>query len=243
VPLLLAAGHTVDALARTDAAEAQLRDLGADVRRGSIDDLAAITAGAAESDGVIDFANTHDFTNPLAKKRTPLPEPVDQNGHTMYERLTADTDQDFVVFILGMRVNRWASVRSWRPVIQAMPRMLTELRANPDLGMMKAYSCWLFGGPAALQYWRSFDDLLAYSRKSDAAHLPAWRDFNRAAAKTDAVGIWHETYKISSGQWEAIYGGMSPVGLAGAVGQRSLKKQSTAEQRLASGRAGGQLEA
>ena len=33
----------------------------------------------------------------------------------------------------------------------------------------------------------------------------AWRAFNRAARNTDAVGIWHETYRATAGQWETIY--------------------------------------
>lgn len=150
----------------------------------------------------------------------------------MYERKTAEIDADFVVFLIGLNVNRWTAVRSWQPAMQAMPRMLSELRRRPDLGLLKAYSGWMFGGPASIQYWRSYEDLVAYSRSTDSDHLPAWRAFNRAARKTDAVGIWHETYRVTNGQWETIYGGMTDVGLLGAVGGRSLDQKSTSAMRI-----------
>lgn len=124
----------------------------------------------------------------------------------MYQRKSADFDGDFVVFLIGMNVNCWRAVRAWLPVMRAMPRMLAELTANPDLGLLRGYSGWMFGGPATAQYWRSYDALAPYARSADAEHLPAWRAFNRVARTTDAVGVWHETYRITSGQWETIYG-------------------------------------
>ena len=62
------------------------------------------------------------------------------------------------------------------------------------------------------------EQLLAYVTQRDAAHLPAWRDFNRKAAASGAVGIWHETYVIEPGKYENIYNNMPPYGL-GAVGR------------------------
>lgn len=44
-----------------------------------------------------------------------------------------------------------------------------------------------------VQYWRSMDQLLAYAENKDAAHLPAWRDFNQSVGTDGSVGIWHET--------------------------------------------------
>src|ERR1700678_4614794 len=61
---LLAAGHEVTGLARSDASAAALEAKGARVRRGDLDDLAGIRAGAEESEAVIHLANKHDFANP-----------------------------------------------------------------------------------------------------------------------------------------------------------------------------------
>src|ERR1700744_377295 len=60
---LLAAGHEVTGLARSDASAAALTAKGAQVRRGDLDDLDAIRAGAESAEAVIHLANKHDFDN------------------------------------------------------------------------------------------------------------------------------------------------------------------------------------
>ncbi|HST85871.1 MAG TPA: SDR family oxidoreductase [Kineosporiaceae bacterium] len=66
---LLAAGHEVVGLARSDASAASLQAKGAQVRRGDLDDLDGIRAGAAEADAVLHLANKHDFTNPAVSNK------------------------------------------------------------------------------------------------------------------------------------------------------------------------------
>jgi nucleoside-diphosphate-sugar epimerase len=63
---LLAAGHDVTGLARSDASAAALQAKGANVRRGDLDDLASIQAGAEAAEAVIHLANKHDWANPEA---------------------------------------------------------------------------------------------------------------------------------------------------------------------------------
>jgi nucleoside-diphosphate-sugar epimerase len=67
---LLANGHTVLALARSDASATAAEKAGAEVLRGSLGDLAAVRAGAAQADGVIHLAFGHDFSSADAVARS-----------------------------------------------------------------------------------------------------------------------------------------------------------------------------
>ena len=143
-------------------------------------------------------------------------------------RHTTDVGGDLVVFLIGMRINQPRRVRRWWPVFVAMPRMIKELEAEPSLGLRSAHLAVLFGGPGVVQYWRSFEQLEAYARDPDALHLPAWREFNRRARGTAAVGIYHETYRVRAGEYEAVYVDMPAVGLAASGGLRPVGSTSTA---------------
>jgi nucleoside-diphosphate-sugar epimerase len=61
---LLAAGHQVTGLARSDAAADALAAKGALVHRGDLDDVDSIRSGAQTAEAVIHLANKHDFANP-----------------------------------------------------------------------------------------------------------------------------------------------------------------------------------
>src|SRR6201996_3540177 len=60
IPELLDNGHQVVGLARSGAAAEAVTALGAEVRRGDLDDLDGLRAAAAEADGVIHLAFKHD---------------------------------------------------------------------------------------------------------------------------------------------------------------------------------------
>jgi nucleoside-diphosphate-sugar epimerase len=60
---LLAAGHQVLGLARSDSAAKTVTALGAAVHRGSLDDLDSLRSGAAECEGVLHLGYNHDFSD------------------------------------------------------------------------------------------------------------------------------------------------------------------------------------
>jgi hypothetical protein len=129
------------------------------------------------------------------------------------ERMAAEIEGDFVVFAIGMRINNPWKIHKWVPVFRAMPRMLKELERQPESGFLGSIS----GGLMQVQYWRSFEHLEAYARSRDHSHWPEWVSFNqRMRDSRGDVGIWHETYKVQAGQYEAIYSGMPPWGLGSA---------------------------
>ena len=133
-------------------------------------------------------------------------------------RMTAQIEGDFVVFMIGMRINRPWKVRSWFPVFTAMPKMLRELQKQPEMGLL-GYEQILSNprSPMVIQYWRSFEQLEAYARSKDAVHFPAWVKFNQKVGSNGDVGIWHETYVIRAGEYETVYNNMPPHGLAKAT--------------------------
>ena len=132
------------------------------------------------------------------------------------DRLTAHLEGEFVVFLIGMRVNHLWKIHKWLPVAQAMPRMIKELLSKPDSGLL-GYEMWFGRTTIMVQYWRSTEQLLAYAKNRDANHLPAWRAFNKAIGTNGDVGIWHETYVATPGSFENVYVNMPAFGL-GKVG-------------------------
>ncbi len=154
------------------------------------------------------------------------------------ERLTATLEGDFVVFLIGMRVNQPLKVHKWLPVASAMPRMIKELYRQPDLGFLHA-EMWLSRTIIMVQYWRSMDQLMAYAKDRSAEHLPAWQAFNKSIGTDGSVGIWHETYAASPGSYENVYVNMPAFGLgkAGTLQAVSGGRQSAAG-RLRAGRGG-----
>ena len=146
-------------------------------------------------------------------------------------RHTAQLEGDFVVFLIGMRLNRPWKVRHLPWFMRTMPRMLAELEADPSAGLLGYQQAVFFGGLGVVQYWRSFEDLERYARNPGASHLPAWREFNRRIRDSGDIGIWHETYRVRAGDYEAIYGNMPRVGLGAFGAHRPLGSASTAAQR------------
>jgi len=146
-------------------------------------------------------------------------------------RLAAEIDGDFVVFLIGARFNN--KLRLLRSLLdlggrRSMKHMLDHLVAHPEKGLLG----YEMGLPVIVQYWRSFDHLEAFAKDTNDPHLAAWRNYWRRVGKSDRTGIWHETYRVRAGEYEAVYGNMPPFGLGKASRLVSLADSSTARQRL-----------
>jgi hypothetical protein len=146
------------------------------------------------------------------------------------ERLTATIDGDFVVFLIGMRLNKPWKVHKWGPVAVAMPRMISELRRQPELGFLHA-EMWFSRTTIMVQYWRSMEQLMAYATSKQAVHLPAWKAFNQSVGTDGTVGIWHETFAVNDGAHESVYVNMPAFGLgrAGTLEPANGRKHSAAD--------------
>ena len=127
--------------------------------------------------------------------------------------MTVHMKDDFVIFMIGMRINRWWKFHKWLPVAMAMPKMLKELSRKPGSGFLGSQTSL----GVVVQYWKSFEHLEAYAKDRNSLHYPAWNAFNKNVRSNGDVGIWHETYKVHAGEYECIYNNMPAYGL-GKVG-------------------------
>ena len=92
--------------------------------------------------------------------------------------LTAEVDGDFVVFLVGARINKPWKIHKWLPVALAMPRMLKELASNPDSGL--------------LAYEQSGYDSTTKGRLPDL--LPEWSVRGLMEAGAQAIKILWNTF-------------------------------------------------
>ncbi len=128
--------------------------------------------------------------------------------------MTVELDGDFVVFLIGARFN--SKLQFTRCLLdlggrRGMTYMLDYLVAHPEKGLL-AYE---MGLPTIVQYWRSFEHLEAFARDDDP-HVDAWRTYWQRVGRSARTGIWHETYLVKAGQYEAVYGNMPAHGLGKA---------------------------
>ena len=153
-------------------------------------------------------------------------------------RWTANIDGDFVVFIIGARVGNPLRALRALPLLGQMRKMLADLEqargSAADRGFLGYQNHGVGPFGVIVQYWRSFEDLERFARMPGERHAVVWRNWFRAAQhKNRAVGIWHESYGVAAGRYEAVYQNMPAVGLLKAgraepVGRRT----DTARERL-----------
>ena len=146
-------------------------------------------------------------------------------------RWTAEIEGDFVVFIIGARVNsKWQLFKAVTDLggRRGLNHMLKYLTEHPESGLL-AYQTLGF---ASVQYWRSFEHLEAFAKNTDDPHLDVWRKFWKRVGSTGRTGIWHETFLVRDGEYEAIYGNVPPRGLGKASRLLPVAESVGARQRL-----------
>ncbi len=113
---------------------------------------------------------------------------------------------------------------------RGMPHMLKYLTEHPEKGLL-GYET--YGLTMNVQYWRSFEDL---ERFANDTGRPAPRGrgapTGSGSAANPRTGIWHETYLVRAGEYEAVYGNMPPHGLGKAARLVPLNVDSSARGRL-----------
>ena len=146
-------------------------------------------------------------------------------------RWAAHIDGDFVVFLIGARLDWRHPVRTFKDLggMRGMPYMLEHLTKHPEKGLL-GYET--YGLTFNVQYWRSFEDLERFANDSADAHVPALRNYWRRVGRDPRSGIWHETFLVRAGEYEAVYGNMPPHGLGKAGRLVPVSETSSARGRL-----------
>jgi hypothetical protein len=165
-----------------------------------------------------------------------MPQADDSASSSLHSRVSRQTVDlraypDLVVIYLGMRINAWAGLKT---VAGFGPKINESVEAKPE-GLLHhervIYS--LFPPNVGMrQYWRSFEDLEAWTRSEP--HRAWWKAFLKNSGGT---GFWHEAYFMRGGM-EAIYDDVkAPVGFGRfAPVQPAVGSAFSARRRL--GRAG-----
>jgi hypothetical protein len=145
-------------------------------------------------------------------------------------RQSAQIEGDFVVFLIGAEFNPLHPIRTIRDLggRRGMTYMLKYLSQHPEKGLLH----YEMGLPTIVQYWRSFEHLEAFARDQDDPHSVAWRNYWKRIGKDNRSGIWHETYLVRAGEYEAVYANCRPRGLAVAGTLVPVGADSSARGRL-----------
>ena len=130
VPELIGAGHEVIGLARSDASATAVTASGAEVQRGTIDDLDSLRSAASASDGVIHLAFKHDlaFTGDFQGAADADRRAIETLGDAL-----AGSDRPLVIAsgTLGLLPGRVATERDW-PDSAALPLWPSGPRARME---------------------------------------------------------------------------------------------------------------
>lgn len=154
-------------------------------------------------------------------------------------RYTAHIEGDFIVFLIGARVNSLWKYFRFMWVGGAFAQMFRVLMQRPEMGCLggRTYFDIASREVIAIMYWRTYDHLEHFARNADDPHLAAWRRFNREIGNSGDFGVWHETYKVQAGAYEGIYVNMPRMGLAAAAEHLPITGRGlqTSRQRIGGG--------
>ena len=126
---LLANGHKVLGLARSDANAAALKAAGADIHRGSLEDMNSLRVGAAAADGVIHCAFNHEFSKFAAN--------AEQDRQALEEmaKVLEGTDKPLISTSGLLGIAPGATATEAIPAVAASPRKSEEVLAATKRGV------------------------------------------------------------------------------------------------------------
>ncbi|MEN0642098.1 DUF4188 domain-containing protein [Alkalicoccobacillus gibsonii] len=130
-------------------------------------------------------------------------------------RMKPNTDQPITIFVIGIKITKLWAVHKWFKTFMSMGPMLTELSQHKQqLGFYHSEFNLTWRGVTLIQYWKSEEALMNYSRSPK--HLQAWKHFNQRVAADYSIGIFHEAYNVPAHQYHSIFVNMPEIGLVKA---------------------------
>lgn len=129
-----------------------------------------------------------------------------------------DTDGSFsasreiVVFLIGTRINHPLGLLApgWREMAPFFPKMVEQLEANAEEFGFLGMTSWLNWSTRKAQseilqigYFKNIDGLHAFAHSK--LHREGWAWYEKHSKQYPHLGIFHETYAVPAGNWEAIY--------------------------------------
>jgi len=129
------------------------------------------------------------------------------------KRITVELEESKIVFLIGLRIRNIWKIHQWWHLVLTMPKILKELRTQKVAGFITG-NLWYGRNILMVQYWDDFKSLEQYARNHSKSHMPIWTYFNLQILSSANVGVWHETYPVEPGKFDAIYTNMPDFGLA-----------------------------
>jgi Domain of unknown function (DUF4188) len=128
--------------------------------------------------------------------------------------MAAEMDDGFVIYINGMRLNKLRALPHWLLANWKVAKMFRELEADPDSGFL-GYTPIFLGlrKGAAMQYWRSLEDLQRFATDPDGSHVPAWRWYNEKVDPDRGLGFWAQLYVIDADSFETFFRNVPSIGV------------------------------
>ena len=130
------------------------------------------------------------------------------------ERMAAEIDGEYVIYINGMRLNKLRALPKYLRAGFKAAKIFKRLEADPDSGFLGYLPAFMsLRGGAAIQYWRSLEDIKRFAQDPDDLHVPDWQWYNEAVGDNGELGFWAELYVVKDGSFETFYRNMPPIGL------------------------------
>lgn len=128
--------------------------------------------------------------------------------------MAAEIDGGYVVYINGMRLNKLRALPKYLRTRRKAGKMFEQLEADPESGFLGYLPAFMgLRSGAAIQYWRSLDDIRWFAQDPDGVHVPGWQWYNEEVGNNGELGFWAELYVVKDGSFETFYRNVPPIGL------------------------------